>query len=111
MLEKDIGFYFFNEWRYGPLYVFVSIAAQALLTRDPFTIESIGEGGGEILLLFDGEKLSGVEEVGKYVLAATSLISDDFVEFIAFKEYIKEQSVNKRDLEATELTDSAANNG
>lgn len=92
MLEEDIGFYFFGEWRYGPLYVFVSIAAQAILTRDPFTIESIGENGGKILLLFDGEKLSGEESVGKYILSATSLLSDDFVEFIAFRDYVQETS-------------------
>lgn len=91
-LDMDVGFYFFNEWRYGPLYAFISIASQAFLTRDPFTIEKIGEDGGDILLLFDGENLTGEEDVANYLVNVLDVLSGDFVEFLSFKELLAEQS-------------------
>lgn len=90
--ENDVGFYYFGEWRYGPLYVFIPIAAQSIATGTPFTIEDISENKGEVLLGYNGEILQGNEEIGKLVVNSMEVLRDDFLELIALGAYRQSKS-------------------
>lgn len=81
MLNDEVGFFIGETWRFGPLYVFIPIAAQALVLGVPFLIER--EGGGEELFLYNTEQVSGDEFVSKEIISTMKLLRDDFIDLVS----------------------------
>lgn len=76
---QQIGFFLAKLWRFGPLYVFLPIAAQCLILDVPFTIE---ETGGKALLAYDGKQVDGEPEYLALLEECVGVLQDDFVELV-----------------------------
>lgn len=76
---QQIGFFISKLWRFGPLYVFLPIAAQCLILNVPFTVE---EEGGNMLLVYNGENLVGEPDYLKILGECVDVLQDDFVELV-----------------------------
>ncbi len=86
--EKPVGFFLSNVWKYGPLYVFLPLAAQCASLKTPFTIEE--QGTGRVLAGYDGVAEQGADdEVKQAILGAGVVLLDELgllVFFAANKE-------------------------
>ena len=76
---QPIGFFLAKLWRFGPLYLFLPIAAQCLILDVPFTVE---EPGGRALLAYDGKQVDGEPEYLVLLEECVGVLQDDFVELV-----------------------------
>lgn len=87
--EQQVGFYTSGEWRFGPLWVYLPIAAYAASTGKPFTIEEVGTG--RILAGFDGNAETGdSQDVKEKIFECYNCLQDEMSIIYGLLEYKKE---------------------
>lgn len=82
--EEDVGFFLTEIWRFGPVYSFLSIAAQCLMLDMPFRFEY---ESGESPLSFDGNTLNGSPEYVASLEKCVRSLEDDFVYLVRIMEF------------------------